>query len=166
MPHDARGLQINEDLVFQRKEWRAQRIGWFLLCAFVVAACLGLFGSGPLSWTRAGQEGSALWVEYDRFVRRGAPTRLTINLAPAAGGSTRQVRIGRGYAEGVRFERIVPEPDAIELGDAEAVLRFTGEAARSTTILLDVLPLTVGSLSASITVDGARPADVTHFVYF
>jgi uncharacterized membrane protein YcaP (DUF421 family) len=41
------GLQIDQDLEFQRREWRLQHVAWWGLTAFVVAGLAGLFGVGP-----------------------------------------------------------------------------------------------------------------------
>jgi hypothetical protein len=61
-------MEIETDLEFQRRVWRVPRVGWLIIGAAVVAALLGLFGTGPLS--RASTDGGGLTVEYDRFARR------------------------------------------------------------------------------------------------
>ncbi len=48
-----RTLDVEEDMAFQRRNWRAERIGWAAMVAIVIAAVLGLFASGPLSWATA-----------------------------------------------------------------------------------------------------------------
>ena len=67
-----RGLQIDENLQFQQREWRTSRAAWIVLLLTMAAMALGLFGNGPLSEARAGEPGDALWVEYSRFGRFGA----------------------------------------------------------------------------------------------
>ena len=167
MPDTSGGLQINQDMEFQRREWRAQRAGWFALCAFVLAALLGLFGGGPLSHARAGAPGAPLWVEYERFVRRGAAERVSIHLAaPSERRQALQVRVSRGYFDGLRIERVRPEPESMTVGPDDVVLRFTGEAAGTTTIVLDVEATAIGRQVATIAADGAPPAVLTQFVYF
>ncbi|MBC7944880.1 MAG: hypothetical protein H7X91_06400, partial [Burkholderiales bacterium] len=38
--------------------------------------------SGPLSHDIAGQPGSALWVEYDRYARSQAPSEYLVHIKP------------------------------------------------------------------------------------
>jgi hypothetical protein len=158
---------IQEDLAFQRREWRVQRAGWFALMGFVIAAALGAFGGGPLSHARAGDPGSALSIEYERFLRRHATERISIHLAPAS--ATRQaleIRVSRTFIDDLRVEHMMPAPDSIESGPAEAVLRFSGASARTRVIVLDAQPLAVGWRRATVATAGAPPVSITQFVYF
>jgi hypothetical protein len=103
-------LEVAEDLEFQRRDWFAQRVGWALLAALLVAALLGLTGSGPLSHaTRT--DGRALVVEYERFVRHGARTDWTMHVAPdgVVDGQAR-IRIDRRSLSAHDLQTVVPEP--------------------------------------------------------
>jgi hypothetical protein len=40
-------LEIQEDLPFQRREWLVERVAWGVMALLIVAALLGLFGTGP-----------------------------------------------------------------------------------------------------------------------
>lgn len=77
------GRPIKEDMRLQRWIWRCERLGWVLLGLFVVLALAGLFASGG-PWVTASRvsDDGQLWVEYERFQRRGAPATLTLELAP------------------------------------------------------------------------------------
>ena len=69
--------ELDRHLPFQRREWRAQQIGWIALGLFLAAALAGLFGGGPLSSARASDPGGGLTVDYQRFVRAGASCYTT-----------------------------------------------------------------------------------------
>jgi hypothetical protein len=166
MTNKAGRLEIDEDLTFQRREWHVQRIGWFLLCAFVLAALLGVFGSGPLSHARAGEPGSPLWVEYERFVRQGTGDRVTIHVPAGESRETLEIRVSRDYVDTLRIERITPEPDAMGVNGTDVVLRFLGDAANSSRVVLDVEPLTIGPKAATIGTQGAPSVTLTQLVYF
>jgi hypothetical protein len=73
--------QLDDDLPYQRREWRAQRFGWWALTVFVAAAALGVFGGGPLSRATAASADGGLRLDYDRFVRSGAPARMLVHVA-------------------------------------------------------------------------------------
>jgi hypothetical protein len=107
------GPEIDEDLDFQRREWRAQRVGWALLSVFLIGATLGVFGGGgPLSSTKARADDGRLRVEYERFVRVGASSEITIETGTALreGDAGFEVTLGRDYFDAIDIERAVPEP--------------------------------------------------------
>ena len=112
------GIEINEDLDFQRRSWKVQRIGWMVMLLAVVAGLAGLFGRGPLSSAELGAEGSAIRVEYERFVRRDAPSLLTVHFGRDAIGadSTVKVWIDREWLAGMEVTAITPEPEETETG--------------------------------------------------
>lgn len=158
------GLQINQDLVFQRREWAVQRAGWWALTAFVLAALLGGFGGGPLSSARAGSQGSGLWIDYERFVRLGATSRLLVHFG---GPSTaaRELRINRDYFESLRVEQIVPEPERTVVGAREVTLVFPA-SAEAFLVILDVQPMKVGSHAARFSTGKEQPPEFRQFAYF
>src|SRR6185503_14041101 len=89
-PVRSEGLELEEHVGFQRRDWLAQRIAWVLMVLFVGAAAVGLFGSGPLSRARADVPG-LMTLEYDRFGRLETTEALKVRLEPAAtrGGTVR-----------------------------------------------------------------------------
>jgi hypothetical protein len=107
-------LEIDEDLTFQHRSWMVQRTGWAVMVLLLVAATLGVLGSGPLSKGTAEVPGRAR-VEYARFTRYQTPDTLTIHLEPAA---TRQpeVRLGvdRKFLDRSKIETVVPPPVRVE----------------------------------------------------
>lgn len=170
MPEHADQLQIDQDLAFQRHEWKAQRVGWWALTAFVLAATLGVFGKGPLSHARAGTPGAPLWVDYDRFVRVGSGTRIVVNGQAAAHGgadSVFVVRMNRQYFDGIRIEQLSPQPISMTVGADVVDLHFAGAAAGTrVTVVLDVEPLRAGRSHARFTTARGEHVSFTQFAYF
>ena len=160
------GLEINEDLQFQRREWRVQRIGWWLLTAFVAAAALGLFGGGVLSQAVAGDANGPLRVEYERFLRAGTRQRLSIQVrrASAAAGEELQLQINRAYFEAMRVEDIAPQPLSMAVDGENVTLRF-GPASEQFTIIVDAQPLEPGRLWAVLRL-GVSTVTFNQFAYF
>ena len=155
-------LQIDQNLEFQRREWRVQRLGWWALAAFIAAAILGVFGGGgPLGRARAATPDTALSVEYERFLRVGAATRLTIHVAR---GGPADLRISRAWFDRMRLQRITPEPAAIDIGVTETVLSFANAAPF--TLVIDAEPLQSGRYRATLAVGGGPPLTFRQFVYF
>lgn len=44
-------------------EWRLQQMGWVVMGLIVVLALLGVFGTGPLSWSRATAPDGSIEIE-------------------------------------------------------------------------------------------------------
>ena len=165
----AKGIEIEEDLEFQRREWAFQRIGVWAIAAFVVAAALGLFGAGgTFSRARAGAPQGAFWVDYDRFARVGAAARLHVHWPDAPTDAPEPVlAINRDYFDTIRVEQLVPEPKEIVLDSDWVRLRFAAESIEpGGAVILDYQPDDVGSQQIQIQVDELAPVSFTQFAYF
>lgn len=105
------GLQIHQHEAFQRREWRAQRIGWVLVLLFVLAALAGLLGGGPWSWSTATTADGQVQVHYERFAHLEADDQLTVTVSSeAVTGDSVDVEIAEGWLRAVDVDGIVPEP--------------------------------------------------------
>ena len=141
-----RDLEIDEDLAFERREQRVERIGLALLVALVIAAALGLLGSGPLSHATTRADG--LTVDYQRFSRYQTSETLTLRLgAEAIEAPEVRVWLDRGYLDGVRLESVVPPPVRVEGASDRVVLVFAvAEPERPLSVTLTLQPDRIGRL--------------------
>lgn len=57
-------------------EWRFQQLGWAVMALIVVLALLGVFSTGPLSWSSTTAADGTVEVQYQRFVRNGGDNTL------------------------------------------------------------------------------------------
>ena len=113
MNKKAGALEIEEDLRFQRNEWFYQRFGVVILCIFVIAAALGVTGmGGPFSRAEAGERGGPLFVEYERFVRRGAKARMTLHVRSDPPGFI-QFWVSAPYLQQVVVDSVAPVPETV-----------------------------------------------------
>jgi hypothetical protein len=158
-------LEIEQNLAFQRREWRAQSIGWWVLTAFLVAAMLGLFGEGPLSRARAGEAGDPMWIEYERFVRVGRLARLTVHTGARESSEPLELRIARSYFEGLILEHVVPEPDDLRVDADHVTMAFSG-GRRPAAIVFDVQPRRAGLQRGEIAAGTTVRHTFTQFAYF
>lgn len=119
-------LGIEESEAFQRREWRAQRIGWALLALIAVAALLGTFGKGVLAGADATSPEGTVHVHYERFVRRHSPAHIEFTLAPGLTAADGRVRLwlDRSYAERLEFTSIQPEPAEVSVTPALLIYQF------------------------------------------
>lgn len=119
--NEVHGLQLPEDMEFQRRSWVIERIGWTLMGVAVAASAAGLTGPGPLSRARETDPVGLLELEYFRVERRNSDVslRVTASSGTVAEGRLRLL-LGHEYLRKVRVERVVPEPVAARTG-AEGV---------------------------------------------
>ena len=165
----ANGIEIEQDLGFQRREWVFQRLGAWAIGAFVIAAALGVFGAGgTFSRARARAPHGGYWIEYDRFARVGAPARLLVHWPQAlAEAPERILTINRDYFDNIRVEQIIPEPAEIFPAFEVVSLRFPAESiGPGGTVTLDYQPDDVGRQRIQIQVDQAAPIPFTQIAYF
>ena len=116
-----RTIELDDDLAFQRKEWLGQRIGIAVLSLFVIAALLGLTGSGGvLSHATAGERDGAIYIEFERVVRRGAKSTMTLRFHSDPPGFI-QFWISAPYLADVQVESILPLPQTVTVEQSRVV---------------------------------------------
>ncbi len=133
----------------------------------LLAALLGLFGNGPLSRTYAVDPRSPVGLEYDRFARQNSPARLRILLWP---GSTRgepmRLKFDHRFLQGVRIQRITPDPDSAEIGPEGVYYHFrtTGDALPMA-VEFHYHPESMGTLAGRVGLGDGPPVRFEQFVY-
>jgi hypothetical protein len=125
--HRVGDLEIEQDMAFQQKEWVLERWGWMFIFIIVLAAFGGLFGTGPLSNTRAG--GESLFVEYQRFARVERTTDLSFHLQTAQSGADKvNLWIDREYLDHFRIVEVTPPHESTSLAPDRMIYTFQVEA--------------------------------------
>lgn len=141
-------LEIDQDMRFSRRDWRAHRIGWAALAAVVAIAAAGGFGRGAL----ADEERSAgeMSVRYDRVARHEARSLLEVRVPPHA----QTVWIDQSLEERWRIEHIVPEPDSVRV-DGDRVIYDIDVGEQGGVVRFDMKPERNGRAQGHIGVDDA-----------
>lgn len=160
-------IQVDEDLAFQRRSWQIQRVGWAIMALLILAALLGLFGPGPLSYATAGVQGSSLWVEYNRFVRFTSVQELIVHLGPeAVRGDEAPLWFSTTYIESLDIQGITPQPDAVEIGpDRITYVFLVDNPSEPFSVYFVIQPEKIGLLEAQIGVDEGELVRFRQFVY-
>lgn len=160
-------LELEEDLRFQKRQWKVQRIAWVVWLLVLVAAVAGLFGSGPLSNGTAGEEGGPLWAEYQRFERHQGPSDLKVFLGPgAASGGEGRVWLGRDYLESVELESVTPPPLRVEAGADRYTYVFpVTDPQQGTAVVFRFRPEALGRHEGRIGLPGGAELKFGRFVY-
>jgi hypothetical protein len=163
-----RDLQIEDDMAFQRREWRLERAGWAALALFVGAAAAGAFGGGPLSRASAADASGHLVVRYERFIRASAPTELRLQVSPAAAhGGELHLWAESAYFRDIEISSVVPEPARVEQRGPRLVYVFPlTHLVGPFEISLRVKPMAAGRHSGQFGVSADSAAVVRQFAYF
>jgi hypothetical protein len=114
-------IEIDQDLAAQAREWKFSRAAWATFSLLLVAAFAGAFGDGPLAHASAKSDG--LRVEYERFARALAPSRLRIHVRADSTGVV-AVRFERAYLEQLELGEMRPQPESAEPAGDWVVYRF------------------------------------------
>lgn len=158
-------LEIAQDLNFQRKEWRVQRIGWVVIALIALAALLGLTGSGLLARATVGE--GPLQLTYSRFDRLEAPTTLEARIAAdAVSGEQVELWIDRSYLEDFQLQTIVPEPEEVR-SDGDGLIYVFGvdEPGQPVTVTFDLRHTTFGPKSGQVGLANEPSLDFSQFVF-
>lgn len=163
----SRETPVEEDLAFQRRQWRVERIGWTAMAIIIVAALAGVFGGGGwVARTTASDSAGSTEVQYARFARYAAPTTLQVKVAAAASGRPIRLRVSDRYLNAMTVRAITPPPASTAIADREHVFVFerSGSPAAAT-IRFDLEPAAMGRRDGWIAIDEAAPVFFTHFIY-
>lgn len=160
MPKEPRELELDQDPLFQRANWRFERIGWAAMAILLLAAGLGLFGKGPLSHATVSTANAHL--SYQRFSHWESPERLAFSVQTQADQTI--LRLSRTYLERVWVEDITPAPIATRALPEWIEFRFqTGRGHAA--IAFHIQPQAFGLQRARFVVDDGAPATFWQFVY-
>ena len=145
-------LVIEQDLRFQQRMWVVQRVGWGVIACVLVAALLGLLGSGPLASRTLESSQGGFRLEYERFLRHHAPTRLHL-LVHLKGQPRQEVRVWCDHTLIEHFEvtQIVPPPVKVETtaGSLTYIFPLTDQVDQLV-IMFSLEPEIFGLLSSRI----------------
>lgn len=161
-------IEIDEDMDFQRASWKVQRAGWVLMLLFIITGLLGLFGNGPISSARAGDEGSTLLVEYDRFLRVHAPTAAMFRIGNDAAlpDSTVRLWVDRSWVSAFELRAITPEPDRAETAGTRLVYVFrVVPPASQLRITMDLEARKTGRINGAVGLTNGPAISISQFAY-
>jgi hypothetical protein len=154
-------LEIGYDPAHEEREWIGQRTGWGLMACVSAAAILGLAGGGPLSRMKSGSVAAPLQVEYQRYVRHGAPATLKVYVNSAARQNF-SLGFERSYIERFKVEEVMPQPLETRLAGQHCLFRFAGSGERQL-VTFRFEPEQLGSASTRLMLDEENGIEITQF---
>jgi len=145
-------LGIEQDLRFQQRMWVVQRVGWGVIACVLVAALLGLLGSGPLSSRTLDSPQGGFRLEYERFLRHHTLTRLHLSVY-LKGQPRQEVRVwcDRTLIEHFEVTQIVPPPVKVDAAAESLTYIFPlTDQVDQLVIIFSLEPESFGLLSGRI----------------
>lgn len=155
---------VEEDIALQRRIWRIERIGWYVLVVVVVLTLCGLFSHGLLSSAVASSATKDLVVEYERFHRSGAVNTMVIH-SRGKPGETHTVVIGKAMMEGFSIDSIQPQPRTSSGNGQGLRLTMEGDAQGESSLYLGWSSNGLGLYESKIAVEGGGDVSITQFIY-
>lgn len=155
---------VEEDMPMQRRVWRFERVGWYVLLLIVLLGLAGLFGNGPLSDATARSADGRVEVEYQRMSRSGIRYDLRIHVQGTA-GEPLAVLLDGSLVREASIETLQPEP-LTSLSHGEGLLLNLGTPADgSATLYLTLRSAHVGALEATVSAGAGSAVRFTTFFY-
>lgn len=154
-PSSPPGVASEAELAFHDRYYRLGTLGRELLALLILAVGLGIVGSGPLSWSDA-TEGD-LTVEYERFMRRGAPWTMRVDAA-APEDEVLHVVVSRPFHHTQKLTSVTPQPDSVTVSSDVVTYVFgAGTTSGRVTVDFHFTADSIGWESADVGIAGGGP---------
>jgi hypothetical protein len=105
----SRSYPVSEDMAYQLKVWRFERVGWYVLVLVVVLGLMGVFSRGLISSRDVRSDDGKIEVEYEMFHRNGStnPMKISVNATP---NTAVELELAGQLLEAFSIETLQPEP--------------------------------------------------------
>jgi hypothetical protein len=163
----AETLELKQDESFQKREWLVQHIGWILWSGIILAALMGLLGSGPLSNESVAAADGSIRVEYQRFVHHHHVTTITLQvLQDVSTEKAVRIEISEELLKATELRNVQPEPQEKLLSDRGAILVFPlDQAKRCPMITFHLEYEDYGRSGGTVSLQGHAPVPVRPLIY-
>lgn len=158
-------LEVEQDLPFQYREWRIERIAWFIIALLLLAAALGVFGRHPFARVTVHTSDGRLSVQYDRFTRYQTNVDLLATLQPAKEGSgIVRLWFDPQYLDNLKVVAVSPLPVRGEAREGGRAFVFQTDGTQFTATV-SVQFETIGLVHGRIWTDEGKPLALSHLVW-
>lgn len=159
--------ELNQDLPFQHRSWRIQRIGWGLIALVLLGAVLGVFGHGPLSRTTAYDPSLPLSLDYDRFGRYQTALTLRVHVHERTmDQDTVRIWFSQDYLGKIEVQQIVPEPVGAETSPTGTIYLFhVAQPEQRSDVIVSVQMQAIGYVAGRIGLDESHALTFWQWIY-
>ena len=150
--------QVKTNPTFEKGWNRLQVAIEIATTAIVVAALLGLLGTGPLSRTSTGVAGRPIDIVYDRILRRTLASDMVIDLREATGRSKAEIEMPTALLDVMDIVTTSPRASSMRSEADGIVYAFDLGAAETGRITISMKPKAFGLVTSDFVVGGTRIA--------
>lgn len=159
-----RVFPVREDMGYQLKVWRFERVGWYVLVLLVILTLAGLFSRGPLSSREAQSSDGRLRVSYELFHRNGSthPMILQLKGQPDA---LLEVELGGDWMDGFDVQTLQPQPVRSASAGPGMKLWVRADARGEASLHLSLLSEGLGTYHSRIAMPGGVAVSFDQFIF-
>lgn len=160
----SRQFPIREDMAFQMKVWRFERVGWYLLVLCMLLGLLGLFSRGVISSQDARSDDGKVRVEYEMFHRNGStnPMKISVRATPE---STVELEIAGELLDGFSIETMQPMPQRMRSSGQGMRLWLQADAQGQASVYLTLRGDGLGLFRSHLNAAGSNDVKLTQFIF-
>ena len=157
-------IAVGEDLAFQRRWWKLERVVWVLLVVIRIADLTGALGRGPLANAKAQTADGALHVKYERILRENTSSILTVLPGESAIHNGQfQLYVSDSILKEFGAQRIIPQPATSTVGGGGVTYTFPASAPPMT-VQFELKPSFIGVHPFTLAVPGGEPVQAKSVV--
>ncbi|AVE03650.1 hypothetical protein FEM54_20975 [Pseudomonas edaphica] len=160
----SRNRPLREDMAYQLKVWRFERVGWYVLVLILVMALGGVFSRGLLSSRDVRSDDGKVRVEYEMFHRNGSTNSMKITLIERP-NSPVELELAGQLLEGFSIETLQPEPLRSRSSSQGMKLWMQTDADGQATLYITLRGDAVGLFRSQITSSGTRSVRLVQFIF-
>jgi len=134
-------VQVGEDLQFQERWWKFERVVWIFFLLVLVADALGAFGQGWLARSEDHRPGSGIDVWYDRVERAETSTVLRVQFRPevVTDGKAR-LFVSDSVVKSLGAQRVSPQPESSAIGNGGITYTFPVDPVKPGDVQISMQP--------------------------
>jgi hypothetical protein len=156
VPKVNKEIAVGEDVEFQRRWWKFEKVVRVVFIVLVVLDLAGVFGRGPVAKANLATEDGAMTVTYERIERTGTPSVLTVKFGEAAIQNSKvHLWTSEDLVTGLGNKQIAPQPATSVVGDGGLHYTFPA-SAKPAEAVFSLQPSSPGLYNLTLRVDGSR----------
>jgi hypothetical protein len=157
-------VAVGENMDFQRKWWKFEKIVWPILVLILIVDILGGFGRGWLATARKSTPDNAMQMDYERIERSSTPSVMTFKFNDNAIHDGRIVLyVSDSVVKALGAMRIAPQPVMSSVGEGGITYVFPASKAPAM-VQIQLEPSFPGSHQFTVRAEGSAPITASVFV--
>ena len=157
-------IAVGEDIEFQSRWWRFERLLWSFFLLVLLADLSGALGRGPLANAKRESPDGTIEVKYERVERSNTSSIMTILPRPSAVHDGKvQLFVSDSVVQKLGAQRVIPQPLESIVGSGGITYVFAA-SAQPMLIQIELKPSFMGPHSFTIGVPGGEPVGASAFV--